>query len=141
MASASDLAPRLRMSVLRLARRLRQEAPEGITQSQLSVLAILHRDGPTGIGALANLERVKQPTVTRIVDHLEERGLVERAPDVRDGRCVRVELTDSGADLVVSIRRQRDAYLAARLASLEQGELEGVAAAVTVLESLLEDPP
>lgn len=140
MASAPDLAPRLRMSVLRLARRLRQEAPEGITQSQLSILAILHRDGPTGIGALATVEAVKQPTVTRIVDHLEARGLVTRVPDTRDGRCVRVELTASGAELVTSVRRQRDAYLAARLATLDPRELDGVAEAVEVLESLLEEP-
>lgn len=140
MAPETDLAPRLRMSVLRLARRLRQEAPEGITQSQLSVLAVLHRDGPTGIGALAAIERVKPPTVTRIVDHLEQRGLVSRAADPRDGRCVRVALTTSGTALVTGTRRRRDAYLAARLATLEPAERDRVANAVDVLEALLEDP-
>lgn len=140
MSESSDLAPRLRMSVLRLARRLRQEAPEGITQSQLSVLAVLHRNGPSGIGALAALERVKPPTVTRIVDHLEQGGLVRRGPDPRDGRCVRVELTPAGSALVTGTRRRRDAYLAARLGSLDAPTRARVADAVDVLESLLEDP-
>lgn len=135
-----ELAPRLRMSVLRLARRLRQEAPEEITQSQLSVLAVLFRDGPMGIGVLAAAERVKPPTVTRIVDHLEERGLVSREPDPHDGRCVRVRLTAAGDDLVSGTRRRRDAYLARRLADLAPADRDRVADAVDLLEHLFEEP-
>lgn len=132
----AEIAPRLRMAVLRLARRLRQEAPEGITQSQLSVLAVLHRAGPLGIGALADAERLKPPTVTRIVDQLEGRGLVSRVPDPGDGRCVRVELTPEGSELVAGTRRRRDAFLAERLADLGPGERAGIDDAVDLLERL-----
>lgn len=134
-----DLASRLRMSILRLARRLRQEAPEETTQSQLSVLAVLYRDGPMGIGTLAAAERVKPPTVTRIVDQLEARGLVSRGSDPRDGRCVVVQLTAAGDEFVVGTRRRRDAYLARRLASLDRADRDDVAAAVELLELLFEE--
>lgn len=135
----TELAPRLRMAVLRLARRLRQEAPEGLTQSQLSVLAVLHRDGPLGIGALAAAERVKPPTVTRIVDQLEERGLVVRTPDPGDRRCVRVEPTSDGRTLVTRTRQRRDAFLAARLAELGPAGRAAAAEAVDLLERLFEE--
>lgn len=137
--SSVDLAPRLRTAVLRLARRLRQEAPEGLTQTQLSALAVLHRDGPIGVGALAAAERVKPPTATRIVDQLEGRGLVSRGPDPSDGRCVKVQLTEAGTALITRTRARRDAFLATRLADLGPDDQAVVVAAVELLESLFEE--
>ena len=76
-----ELAPDVRLLVGRLTRRLRQEAGGGLTPSQLSVLASVERLGPIHLGALARVEGVSPPTLTRAVDRLGEQGSVRRVPD------------------------------------------------------------
>jgi len=55
----------------------------------------MHRHGPK-VSELGSLLRVKTPSVTQMINGLEARGLVERAPDPEDRRSVRVRLTDEG---------------------------------------------
>jgi DNA-binding MarR family transcriptional regulator len=136
----TELASQLRLSVMRLSRRLRQHAPSDITPSQLSLLATLVREGPMPSGDLAAAERIQPPTVTRIVDSLAERGLVSRTTDEHDRRVSRVAATTEGRALVESIRRRRDAYLAQRLRTLPPDDLARLAVAAGLLERLLEDP-
>ena len=76
-----ELAARLRLSATRLARRLRQEADAGLTPSQLSALAVIEREGPLTLGALADQEKVAPPSITKVVAKLESIGLVARAVD------------------------------------------------------------
>jgi len=136
--SPSDTATieRLRLTVMRLARRLRQQAEPGVTPSMLSALATLERR-PATLGELADAERVSAPTMTRIVARLEEEGLVERARHEQDGRIVRLRLSDKGVRLVERNRSRKDAYLAARL---EGTDIQEVERCLLLLESLLEDP-
>lgn len=63
------------------------------------LIALRFQSGDDGasIGDLATHLRVKEPTVTATVDRAESDGLVERRRDARDGRVVRVTLTDGGA--------------------------------------------
>ena len=70
-----ELVIRLRLGVMRLARRLRQQTEGEITASQLSALSSVSRLGPLTLGALAAIERVRPPTMTRIVGHLEAAGV------------------------------------------------------------------
>jgi DNA-binding MarR family transcriptional regulator len=135
-----DLASQLRLAVMRLSRRLRQHAPEDITQSQLSALAVLVRDGRLTITQLADAERVQPPTITRVVDSLVTRGLAARTVDEGDRRVVWVAPTSEGRALVEATRRRRDAYLARHLRTLSPGDLELLAHAATLLERLTEDP-
>ena len=136
----AELAARLRLAVMRLARRLRQQAPEGISPSQLSVLSTLELAGSSTLGALADAERVKPPTMTRIVASLEEAGLVERETDPQDRRIVQIALTSSGKRLIARSRTRKNAYLAARLDPIDPKELAVLEAAVPLLEGFLEDP-
>ena len=53
----TQLASRLRLAVMRLARILRQKAQDQITPSQLSALVSVERDGPVTLGELAALEK------------------------------------------------------------------------------------
>jgi DNA-binding MarR family transcriptional regulator len=135
-----ELVVRLRLAVMRLARRLRQETGEEVTASQLSALSSVGRLGPLTLGALAAVERVRPPSMTRIVANLEAAGLVARRPDPADRRIARVEATRAGLDLLARSRTRKDAYLAARLAALTPAELAVLGRAVAVLERLLEEP-
>jgi DNA-binding MarR family transcriptional regulator len=135
-----ELASQLRLGVMRLARRLRQHAPEDITQSQLSALAVLVRDGEHTSTQLATAERVQPPTITRIVDTLVAKGLATRTVDDADRRVVWIAPTAEGRTLVDTTRRRRDAYLARHLRTLSPDEVELLARAAVLLERLTKDP-
>jgi DNA-binding MarR family transcriptional regulator len=129
---------RLRLAVMRLARRLRQQTVGEITASQLSALASVSRLGPLTLGALAAVERVRPPTMTRIVGHLEAAGLVVRRPAPGDRRSAKVELSPAGRRLLDQSRTRKDAYLAERLATLTPAEVAVLRQAAAALERLLE---
>lgn len=133
------IAARLRLTVMRLARRLRQQADQGVTPSQLAALASLDRLGPLTLGELSGVERVRPPTMTRIVAGLEELQLVLRERDVHDRRVARVRLTPLGQRYVQRSRTRKNAYLAARLRSLSAEELEVLDRASAILDRVIED--
>jgi DNA-binding MarR family transcriptional regulator len=132
-------ASRLRLAVMRLARRLRQESPPGITPSQLSALATVDHFGPITIGELAAHENVQPPTISRIVGTLEGDGWVERIADETDRRVALVRATPKAHRELARIRRERNAYLAHRLGRLDDAELRAVLDALPALERMLQD--
>jgi DNA-binding MarR family transcriptional regulator len=137
----AELAARLRLTVMRLARRLRQQAPAGVTPSQLSVLATLSIKGPMTLGVLAEAERVRPPTMTRIVTALEEEGLLDRKPDPDDRRRATILLTDEGRGLLATSRSRKTAYLVERLRDLPDEDRAILARAADVLDDILEERP
>ena len=138
--SDAGLATALRISVSRLARRLRVERQaEGLaslSDTQLAALAVLDRHGAMTPGELAEHEKVQPPSMTRVIAVLEERRLVMRAPHLTDRRQVVLTVTEQGRELVSQARRRRDAWLAKRLKELSPQERAILRAAAPVLEKL-----
>ena len=99
-----------------MARRLRQEAGTELGPSQVAALATIERHGPLSPSELAERERIKRPTATRIIRHLEAAGLVERVKDPEDGRASILSATPDGRELLKRLRARKTAYLARRLA-------------------------
>ena len=136
------LATALRISVSRLARRLRVErTTQGIPESELSdtqfaALSALERHSAMTPGELAEHEKVQPPSMTRVIAVLEERGLVMRAPHLTDRRQVVLTVTDEGRSVVQRARRRRDAWLAKRLKELSPQERAMLRAAAPILEKL-----
>ena len=113
------LSSALRVSVMRLARRIRLErSSEDLSFNQLSVMGTLLRSGELTLGELAAIERVKPPSITRTVNGLVDAGLVTRRPHATDGRQVMVDLTDQARTVLDEDRRRRDLWLAQRLDEL-----------------------
>jgi DNA-binding MarR family transcriptional regulator len=133
------MADRLRLSATRLARRLRQESGTDLTPSQLSALAAIDRYGPLTLGALAEVERVAPPSVTKAVTKLEGEGLVARRTDAADRRVAWVSLTTAGATRLARIRKRRSVWLATRLAALDDLDRRKLAHALDVLDQLAAD--
>ena len=130
-------AAELRVSLMRVARRLRAEkSDQELTDGQFSVLAVLDRDGPLTPRALAEYERVQPPSMTRTLSGLLARGLIDRAGDPTDRRQVIVGLTETGTLAVRETRRQRDVWLARRLADLEPKERAVLAEAAEILRRI-----
>ena len=136
--TTAGLASALRPSVLRLARRLRQMRDESLdlNSNQLSAMSVLLNNGDLTMGQLAALEKVRPPSMTRIVNGLELRGLVARTPRVTDGRQSVVSLTDTGRQILLANRRRRDQWLAQRLAELEPEERDVLRKSVAILEKV-----
>jgi DNA-binding MarR family transcriptional regulator len=135
-----DMPTRLRLAVMRLGRTLRQQSmTDDITPSMLSALSVVERRGPLSIGELALTERVSPPSMTRVVGHLEERHLVTREVDATDRRVARLRVTPTGARTLAAMRTRKQAYLARRLRLLSEEDRERLAAALPVLERLVED--
>jgi DNA-binding MarR family transcriptional regulator len=130
-----ELADALRPAVLRLARRIRQTRDESIelTASQSSVLAALAIRGRLSMGELAAEERVRPPTITRVVNALADRDLVRRTPAPHDGRQSLVELTDAGRALLLANQRLRAEWLSERLAELDAAELDVLRTAIPLM--------
>ena len=125
---------------MRLARRLRAERAEvGLTLTQLSALAALERHGPTTPGHLAAIERVRPPSMTRVLNGLADEGLVSRSAHPTDGRQVVVEVTDAARERLREDRRRREAWLATRLAALTPDERRALRAVVPILEDLVNE--
>jgi DNA-binding MarR family transcriptional regulator len=141
--SDAGLASALRISVSRLARRLRAERtvhglPElsELSDTQLGALATLERHGAMTPGELADHEKVQPPSMTRVIAVLEQRSLVMRSAHATDKRQVMLAVTDAGRDLVHQSRRLRDAWLARRLRELTPQERAKLRAAAPILEKL-----
>jgi DNA-binding MarR family transcriptional regulator len=121
--ATSELASELRVSLMRLTRRLRAERPDaGLTLTQLSVLGTLDRHGGMTLGELAAHEKVQPPSMTRTTAALEERGLVTRVSSAADRRQVVIEINADGLSLLRDDRRHREAWLAGRLEQLTADE-------------------
>jgi DNA-binding MarR family transcriptional regulator len=133
-----ELAPRLRWTITRLARRLRQEAGTDLGPSQVAALATIERHGPLSPSELAELERIKRPTATRILRHLEEGGLVERIKDPEDGRGSILSITAAGRTHLKRLRARKTAYLASRLDKLPAEDRRTLERAAELLEGMLE---
>ena len=133
---ATALAARLRLSVTRLARQLRQTSDSALTPTQLAVLATVANQGPLTLGELAERERVAPPTITKVVGTLHDNGLLAKQADPDDRRFVRVEVTAAGAALLDQTRARKNAWLATRLRDLSPEELDQLAAAADVLDRL-----
>ena len=123
----------------RTARRLRQEAGGGLSPTMISALASIENHGPLTPSELADRERIKRPTATRIIGSLEEGRLVGRTADPADGRSSLIAVTADGRDLLRTLRTRKDAYLAQRLQALPAEDRETLARAVDLLERMLEE--
>lgn len=136
-----ELAARLRLTIARVARRLRQEAGTDLGPAQSSALATIERHGPLAPSALAQRERIKRPTATRLIGSLVELGMVDRSPDPTDGRGSILTATGDGRALLRRLRARKTAYLAQRLRDLPPADVAVLARAAEVLERMLEDDP
>jgi DNA-binding MarR family transcriptional regulator len=133
----SGLASTLRISVMRLGRRLRSErSSEGLSLSQLSVLGTIDREGPLTPTQLATRERVQPPSMSRVVAALDQMGLVRRAAHETDRRQCLIELTAQGRALLAEDRSRREAWLAQRLDELSATEREALRAVAPILDRL-----
>ena len=104
----------------------RRAATLGVTRAQWKVLFRLNRMPGLRQVDLADQLDVEPITLCRIIDRLEDAGLVERRRDPDDRRAWRLEVTEKAAPLVVQLRALGDELRAEAFAGIEDAELEQV---------------
>lgn len=111
MAASGD-SDALADGLVAAARRLRTAALTAfaaydVTPSQVRAIRVLSKHGSVRASELAQHLHIAPRSATEVVDALEAKGLVERAPDPHDRRAVLVGLTDAGRELSEEVRRAR----------------------------------
>jgi DNA-binding MarR family transcriptional regulator len=137
-AEPAALAARLRVAGWRFARRMRQESDPGITPTLHAALHSIETHGPITAGQLAVHEHVQKPTMTRTIQALLDRELIERLPDPLDGRVSWLRITPAGNKLLQRSRRRTDEFLAKRVKKLTPDEREVLEQATVLLGRLAE---
>lgn len=134
------LASDLSLAVVRLARQLRFRRPDSpVSLSQLSALATLAKEGPMTPSLLALRERVKPPSMTRVIASLAETGLVDRSAHPDDGRQVLVAVSASGHELIEVERRASREWLQQRLAELQPAERKTLSEAADLMFVIVDE--
>ncbi len=108
-------------------------ASRDLSLTAVATLGSLDRQGPQRITTLAIAEGVSQPSMTQLIQRLEQRGLVARASDPADGRVALVRLTEQGR-AALAARRQRNAErIAGLLGDLPEPEVRALADALAAV--------
>ncbi|MGH7459727.1 MAG: MarR family winged helix-turn-helix transcriptional regulator [Longimicrobiales bacterium] len=135
---ALELADRLHSASIHLLRRVRREdTASGLPAPQLSALSVLVFRGPLTLGALAEAEQVRPPTMTRVVAALAAAGLVEREVQANDRRVAIIRATGRGQEVLAEGRLRRVAALARELAALPAAARSVLNAGLDVLERVV----
>jgi DNA-binding MarR family transcriptional regulator len=135
--AARVVADRLHSAAIHLLRRLRVEDKAiGLTGPRASALSVIVFRGPVSMGALAEAEQVRPPTITRLVAGLERAGLVRRYSDANDGRVQLVEATSVGRRLLDKGRARRVERLRSGIAQLSIDDQQLLGRAAELMESL-----
>lgn len=135
--AAADLAGDLRPALLRLSRQLRREAQRfGVSALDAQLLAMISKSPGVGLSELARFEQMTKPAMSAHVKRLEAAGWIKRDETHADKRRVGLVITRTGARTLEAIRRQRDDWLAARLATLSEEEFAALSRALAALNRL-----
>ena len=102
-----------------------QDIWEDISMREYDVLYTLSKcREPLRLSELNRHVLLSQPALSRLVDRLADRGLIQRAADPSDGRGIRLSLTGDGLALQQRIGRRHARSVASALAGeLSPGEL------------------
>jgi len=132
----------LRGAVMVLARRLRyqQAGEDELSATEMAVLGRVGRCGPMTPGQLARAEHVQPPSMTKVIESLEGRGLLRRDRHPTDGRQYMVSRTEAGEEFVAASKQMRTVWLASHLAGLSAADRRAILAAAPALSRLAEQP-
>jgi DNA-binding MarR family transcriptional regulator len=135
------LADALRPALLKVSRALRREAQRaGVSAVDAQLLGAVKKHPGIGVSDLAEREQVTRASMSGHVKRMEAAGWIARsAPDDDDRRRVGLTLTAKGGKALDAIRRRRNDWLAARLATFSEDERAALGVAAALLARLAED--
>jgi DNA-binding MarR family transcriptional regulator len=125
-------------AAIHLLRRVsREDAALSVSSARMSALSVLIFTGPKTMSELAAMERVKLPTMSRLVAAMEEEGLVARRPHEEDARSVVLNATAKGRRVLDHGRELRLAALERLLEDASAREVGVVREAAKIIDRLV----
>lgn len=102
--------------------------PYGLSPTQYNALRILRGAGTAGLACSEIGERMinRDPDITRLVDRLEKRGLVQRSRGQKDRRVVMTRATSAALDLLKKLDRPLDRFHQEALGHIERTRLQSL---------------
>jgi DNA-binding MarR family transcriptional regulator len=125
----------------RLVRAVSRRTSPGIPAATLRLLSQVEELQPIAISQLAVADRCSQPTMSAAVRNLADKGWVSKRVNPADARSSFVALTDAGLSVLRQARRRNAAVVAARMKADPRHTTADLAAAVALLQHLLEHDP
>lgn len=104
-----------------------------LSRTAAAALSSLDRHGAQRITTMAAAEGVSQPSMTQLMQRLEQRGLVARTSDPSDGRVALVSVTDKGRTVLAARRERIARRIEAMLADLPEDEVRSLAGAMAAV--------
>jgi DNA-binding MarR family transcriptional regulator len=134
----SALADALRGPLLRVSRRLRQEAQKGgLSAQDALILGYIKKNPGVGVSELAEADQISRPSMSTHVKRLEAAGWLSRTDNAQDGRRSGLTVTPAGLRKLEAIRRHRNDWLAKQLSNLSPDDRDRLAAAIEPLANLV----
>ena len=78
--------------------------PIDLKHGQAAILFVLWKKGPVSQRELADMMQLKPPSITAALQKLEKRKFIERTPDEKDQRVLRIQITEAGKECLLSMR-------------------------------------
>ena len=136
---SENLAELLHSTAIRLLRTVRRgDESSGLTAPRLSALSVIVFNDAITLGKLAEAEQVRPPTMTRIVNALEEQELVVKTQDPCDGRVIRIAATTKGKKVLIRGRARRIQVLTELIRQLEKVEQANLSATLVTIQGLID---
>ena len=101
---------------------------EDMAPHHVEIMKVLaEASGTSHPSELGGTVGISKPQMTRSIDRLTELGMVRRQYDTKDQRMINIRLTEKGKTTLERAERLLKDRLRARLASLEEGDVEKLA--------------
>jgi DNA-binding MarR family transcriptional regulator len=138
LTNSQNIADQLHSAAIHLLRKLRKEDEgSGLNAPRLSALSVIVFGDPVTLRDLAAAEQVRPPTMTRIVNALEEKGLVLKKQNANDGRSTLLSATPAGKKLLIEGRVRRVRALAKQIAALNHEQRSALKEAAEILKEVV----
>lgn len=136
-----QFATDLRTVVTRLVKKLRKKSVTGLQFSltERSTLGLLLQYGQLLPSELAAMEKITNQSMSQILNHFLEEGLIVRTASETDKRKVIISLTELGAQKITQVRSERDEWLSEAIKeTLNAEEKELISNAIGPLTKLVD---
>ena|SRR5438552_14005716 len=117
------------------------DAPAELPQAQFHILHMLSEEGELSVGDIAERHQASVPTISRMLNSLEQGGLIDRRIDPADRRAIRVSLTATGRQTHQRLIGAFSGALAQVIDPLSDSQLEDLIRAFGHLERLAGQGP
>ena len=134
-----ELSSALRSAVSTLHKGLRKQiySVNSYSMTELETIGLLNRNGMLLPSELAARTRVKNQSMSQILNKLDEQGVIKRTPSKEDKRKVYISLSSQGKQLVEQTRYDRDEWLRSVIEqTLSEKERELLARSIPILNKL-----